>query len=258
MMKLLPISLALFLVSPANAQSLDEMMQVGFFHALEEGTVVEGELSQGLPETLPTDYLEREKFVPFDLFREAPRAPLAVQVFFNGEPVNARDMHKVFTEAFLAHIPGNTKITESLDAHGRALWHYPLNTAVVHFVTLKNRDTSMSNIFELRIAKKVEDRRWAFGVYRPQDGLLRLQHYGGFLQNQFTVLPPEGKPIEVRLKHIPLNSCKNCHARTSAARYQYPSFEETGPCEFTPPNPHVRASWAPAFERAHGFSPFAQ
>lgn len=243
-------------VLAASAEPAPDAAQIEFLHALEEG-VIRGPLSEGLPEALPTDYLEREGFVPFALFREGPRAPLAVQVFFDDLPVKPRDMHKVFGEAFLARIPKDSGISESTDAHGRAVWSYPLNAAVVHFVTLKSRDASVSNIFELRIAQKVEQRRWAFGVYRPQGGELRLQNYPGFLEDRFTVLPAGGgKPIDVRLKHIPLGSCRDCHARTGAARYQYPTLEEVGPCEFTPPNPGVRADWAPAFERAHGFPPF--
>lgn len=210
-------------------------------------------LYEGMEAELPLDFMERNAFVPYDNFRASPRAPIAAAILFDGAAPS--DLGLVFLERFMARLPDGLPIRSSRDAQGREVWLYPEGALIAHAVLLKSVDPLESDVFELRIVRKMPGVRWAFGIYRPEGGVLRLQTYQGMRDDEFTVNTPQRGRVRVTLKHIPLGSCRNCHARTTAAPYQYGSPEAVGPCEFTPANPRVRREWAPRYGGRHGADP---
>lgn len=219
-------------------------------------------LYAGLPESLPADYLRKERFVEFEQMFFEFRAPLGSSFAFNGAPVATTDYKKleeVFVETFLAKLPRGTQITTSRHSqNGKEVWHYPIGTEVVHLIELNSEPRS---VFELRVAKRMSETRWAFGTYSPKvlgevSPTLLLNQYAGAPKDGFTVVRPDRQKIDVTLGRINLQSCRNCHFVNSPSQYQYPSFKEAGPCGFVPANTKVKDGWAGRYQDAHQDAPF--
>lgn len=211
------------------------------------------ELSDGMKETLPLNYLEKKQFIDFENFRERPRAPIAAGININGQPVRSmEEIFKVFGEIVSAYLPDGETIKSSTDEAGKEVWRYPVGTQVVHVVTFNDDQNS---VFELRMMERVDDKRWAFGVYHIDGNQYKLQHYTGLLPKEYHVKGKDGEDYQVKLKHIPLHVCQNCHRNTTSAPHQYENLQDVGPCEFTAQNPKVKNEWFEAFKTSRGYEP---
>lgn len=241
-----------------------------------------GVLWQGLPDEIPVDFLEREGFLPLEEVPEAtareirkPKnfalAPIATNLVFDDEVIDVKvraPQLEVFSESMFAMIPAGTKIGVAKDAAGRETWRYPLGASAVHLIRLKDKD---ARIFELRLARRVSEERWAFGSYSPVEGrpeVLVLNKYEGWPDMKFPVDvsegPRQGKKVQVKLTRVKLDTCQACHFSNSLSDYQYERFKPdgkidywasvkvTGPCGFVPLNPNVRMEWAPLYADHHG------
>jgi hypothetical protein len=213
------------------------------------------ELSDGMKETLSLDHLKENYFLEFHNYRAMPRAPIAARVVINEEPVRSfEELLKVFSEEVMAHIPEGQTIKASRNNMNKEVWRYPVGTQVVHYLTFNDKD---STVFEFRMMERVNDKRWAFGVYHKdeQEGNFKLQHYKGLLPKEYSFEGRDGKDYNLKLNHIPLHVCQNCHNRTTSAPHQYNNIEDVGPCEFTPNNPKVKKDWVNKFIKERGYSP---
>lgn len=210
-------------------------------------------LSDGMQKSLPMSHVQDNDYLGFENFRTRPRAPIAARIQINDQPVRSmEEIFSVFEEIVAATLPEGKTIKESTDAEGRLVWRYPIGTKVIHQLNFKDDKHSL---FELRMIERVTDKRWAFGVYHPINGKLELQDYQGRLAKEFDLRTADGKPLNIKLHHIPLNVCQNCHNNTTSAPHQYESREDVGPCEFTPTNPKVRNDWVKGFVEAFGRQP---
>lgn len=210
-------------------------------------------LSEGMQESLPLTHRTDHSYLEFENFRTNPRAPIAAGIMINGQRVRSMaEIFSVFKEEVAAYIPEGATIKESIDAQGRYIWRYPIGTKVIHQLNFKDDKESL---FELRMIERVSDKRWAFGVYHPVNGKLELASYRGRLDKEFQLRTEDGKDLNIKLSHIPLNVCQNCHNNTTSAPYQYQGGEDVGPCEFTPANPKVKNDWVSGYIKAFGREP---
>ncbi|MBT7610906.1 MAG: hypothetical protein HN576_14185 [Bacteriovoracaceae bacterium] len=211
------------------------------------------ELSDGMKEILSLDHLKENYFLEFHNFRTMPRAPIAARVIINEEPARSfEDLLKVFTEKVLAHIPDGQTITATRNNMNKEVWRYPIGTQVIHYLTFNDEYDS---VFEFRMMERVSDTRWAFGIYHKEENKFKLQHYKGLLPKEYSFVGKDGKDYSLKLNHIPLHVCQNCHNRTTSAPHQYNNLEDVGPCEFTPNNPKVKYDWVKKFTQERGYSP---
>lgn len=210
-------------------------------------------ISEGMQKSLPLTHRQDSSYLEFENFRTRPRAPIAAGISINGERVRSmEEIFAIFSEEVAAFLPEGKTIKESTDSEGRLVWRYPIGTKVIHQLNFKNDKKSL---FELRMIERVSDKRWAFGVYHPVNGKLELQNYQGRLAKEFNLRTTDGKDLNVKLSHIPLNVCQNCHNNTTSAPHQYESRQDVGPCEFTPVNPKVKNDWVNGYVQAFGRSP---
>ncbi|TNF01372.1 MAG: hypothetical protein EP326_04430 [Deltaproteobacteria bacterium] len=215
--------------------------------------LVEAQISEGMSKTLPADHLEKNHYLEFENFRDSPRAPIAAAIKIDGQPVRSiQEIFRYFSEIVGAWLPEGKTIKSKTDSEGREVWNYPIGTRVIHFLTLNDKEKTP---FELRMMERVEEGRWAFGVYHLKEGEYKLQNYNGLLQKEFELNHENGKVYNVSLKHIPLQVCQNCHSNTTSAPYQYSSRQDVGPCEFTPANPKVKNDWVKKFLDERGYHP---
>lgn len=211
------------------------------------------QISAGMTKTLPGDHLEQTNYIEFHNFRDKPRAPIAAAIKIDGQPVRSiQEIFHYFSEEVGAWLPEGKVIKSSTDSEGREVWSYPIGTRVIHYLTLNDAEKTS---FELRMMERVEEGRWAFGVYHLKEGEFKLQDYKGLLAKEFELDHREGKKYKVSLKHIPLHVCQNCHSNTTSAPYQYNSRQDVGPCEFTPANPKVQTDWVKKFLKVRGYNP---
>lgn len=210
-------------------------------------------ISDGMQEELPLTHVQDNDYLEFHNFRTRPRAPIAAGIKINDQPVRSlEEIFSVFSEEVAAVLPEGQTIKESTDSEGRIVWRYPIGTKVIHQLNFKNDKKSL---FELRMIERVSNKRWAFGVYHPIEGKLKLANYPGRLPKEFNLRTHDGKPLNIKLSHIPLNVCQNCHNNTTSAPHQYESRIDVGPCEFTPTNPNVKDKWVKEFISAFGRKP---
>lgn len=216
----------------------------------------EAKLSEGMTKVLPITHVQDNDYLHFENFRTRPRAPIAGGIRINGERVRSmEEIFAIFSEEVAAVLPEGTTIKESKTEDGKLVWRYPIGTRVIHQLNFKDDKKSL---FELRMIERVSDKRWAYGVYHPINGQLELANYTGHKDREFNLKMPNGKQTHVKLHHIPLHVCQNCHNRTTSAPHQYESLEDVGPCEFTPSNPKVKNDWVQGFVRAFGRQPVVQ
>ena len=179
-------------------------------------------ISDGMKETLPLDHLEKNYFLEFDNYRDRPRAPIAAGININGKPVRSiQEIFTVFSEKVFAHLPEGQTIKSSLNTDNKEVWRYPIGTQVVHRITLND---DLDTVFELRMIERVNNKKWAFGVYHEENNQYKLQ---------------------------------NCHRNTTSAPHQYENLQDVGPCEFTAQNPKVKNEWVQAFTQNQGYSPIS-
>lgn len=215
-----------------------------------------GALSDGMKPELSLTHVEDNDYLSFENFRERPRAPIAAGILINDKrPTTLKEILAVFSEDFKAFIPDGKTIKESTNNDGLPVWRYPVGTKVIHQLNFKD---DKSTLFELRMIERVNDKRWAYGVYHPKEGQLSLQDYRGQLPKEFILKTKDGRPLNVKLRHIPLHVCQNCHRNTTSAPHQYQGPKDVGPCEFTPVNPKVKKDWVRAYEEAFGRSPVSK
>lgn len=226
------------------------------FSTLLFSLIAYGALSDGMQTSLDSTHIEDNDYLAFENFRSRPRAPIAVGIFINGKrPTTMSEILAVFSEEFKALIPEGKSIIESKNEAGQFVWRYPVGTKVIHQL---NFNDDNKTLFELRMVERVTDSRWAYGVYHPKEGQLSLQDYKGQLPKEFILKTSEGRPLNIKLRHIPLQVCQNCHRNTTSAPHQYTSLQDVGPCEFTPVNPKVKKEWVNSFIKAFGRSPISK
>jgi uncharacterized protein YlaI len=211
------------------------------------------QISRGMTKVLPADHIERAHYIEFENFRDKPRAPVAARIRIDGNPVRSiNEIFHYFSEIVGATLPQGKTISSSQNAEGKEVWHYPLGTRVIHLLTFNDKNNTP---FELRMMERVEEGRWAFGVYHLKNNEYQLQDYQGLLAREFEMNHRDGKTYQVKLKHIPLHVCQNCHSNTTSAPWQYTSRQDVGPCEFTPANPKVQNEWVKKFLEERGYNP---
>jgi hypothetical protein len=209
-------------------------------------------LATGMAENLPASFITLRRFVAFDQAPNIARAPLAVEIFFNDQPVKIADRETqsiVFDEFFMATLPSHSPIKVGKNPQDWPTWDYPVGTQVIHLITFK---TNPVQIFEMRMEQKLPDGHWAFGIYTPSPTGFSLNHYAGFRSEAFNLSLASGQMMNVRLAHLNLDSCRNCHYGTSPSRYQFPSSEYMGPCGFGPANLGLYQKWGASYQNARG------
>ena len=203
----------------------------------------------GLPGELARDYPEREGFVRFEhIAGDVP--PIGGRVRFSDPELKLTD---VFDDESWARLPDGQKILR--DTSGpREIWDYPVGTRVVHRILLKS---DPRKLFELRLAQKLPDGKWGFGLYREEDGPANLPlHRDGMPPLSFDV-KIKAKVVRVDMFRLSPASCRNCHFRMGHGGYQSPDVDHVGPCGFSPPNPRLLTDWADAYQGRYGYAPFA-
>ena len=231
---------------------------------------VDPPLSQGLPLSLPGNYLEQNGFV--ELGKEATSqmdliSPIGSRITVDGIVVSPRDrplLSEIFEERFLARLPDGKQIQVGKDTSSREVWSYPVGTEVVHLLSFKDAGHSEATIFELRMVHKLTYGlfgQWAFGLYTPvQDGTLRLNSFEDPAtpnDRKFTAKTALGRSVEVAIRRIPLQSCRGCHLMASPSGHQYASEASAGPCGFVPANTALKTDWASRYLKERGTAPFA-
>ena len=206
--------------------------------------------SLGLPDEVSADLVERDGYVPFDgvagLNGPATNGPAR----FTPDDVTRSD---VFEEDHAALLPPGARIARRWTAAAQEVWEYPVGTRLVHRFFL--RTVPRRTLFELRIAEKRPDGRWAFGAYEWRGGgTVRLRRV--MAHEVFEVDVPRGH-VGIELDRLHPESCRLCHAMHSPQAYQYEDVEHVGPCGFGPANASLLTQWGPAYEARHGYWPFA-
>jgi len=205
--------------------------------------------SRGLPDEVPADLVERDGYVLFDAIAGVSGPPANGPARFTPPDVTRGD---VFEEDHAALLPLGARIERRRNRAGQEVWGYPVGTRVVHRFFLR---TAPRSLFELRVAEKLPDGRWAFGAYERRAGpslLLRRR----MVHETFEVDVPRGH-VGVEMDRLHPESCRLCHAVHSPQAYQYRDREHAGPCGFGPANPSLPTEWAPAYQLRHGYWPFA-
>jgi hypothetical protein len=202
----------------------------------------------GLPPTLPAEYVDQPGFLPFEKSADSFPPPIAGSVLVNGQ----KPTSSIFTEAFWVRIPAGAKIRSSATATGDSVWNYPVGTESLHVISF---DSGVPNPFELRMVSHLQAGHWAFGAYRFEGGRWMLNTYSGLQEAAMEVALRRFEGISrVTLKRINLQSCRSCHFMNSR-RSQFPTREEAGPCAFVPWNETLATDWMPRFEREFGYRP---
>jgi hypothetical protein len=217
----------------------------------------EGPLHQGLPDTLPADFVQSGGFVEFQTIPGGARAPLGFSFFFNNRevlPTDFQALAEVFSEGLYARLPPGTRIVSTRDSQGRTVWDYPVGTRAIHLVTLTD---AAKSLFELRLIEKQDTGQWAYGIYSPAaaPGLLALDRTEQPDPLSFAVERTDGKRIDVSMRRVNIRSCRRCHFMNSASRHQYPNDALAGPCHFVPDNGPGIAQWVRKYVARHGESP---
>ncbi len=206
--------------------------------------------SLGLPREVPADLVERDGYVLFDGISGVNGPTSNGPARFMPGDVTRSD---VFEEDHAALLPPGTRIRRRWNRAGQEFWDYPPGTRLVHRFFL--RTAPRRRLFELRIAEKLRDGRWAFGAYEWRGGrTVRLRRV--MAHDVFEVDVPRGH-VGVEMDRLHPESCRLCHAMHSPQAYQYQDVEHVGPCGFGPANASLLTRWAPAYRAAHGYWPFA-
>ncbi len=240
-----------------------------------------GELSDGLPERLPYQALEKPELLPFLQEATGPVAPFGAQVQVGGKTLtHAQARALLFSEEFAASIPPGTQVQVSKNSDGLEVWNYPTGTRVEHRIRWK---TSDAPVFELRVIEKLPNGRWAFGMYTPEENAppsnsssnsgsgtlpqpltpkkpdhdLVLNRYSGTPSQSFKLKPVgQADEIQVNIRKLPLQHCQHCHFMHSPSGHQYETEDDAGPCGFAPANSeNIRKGWAESWLKKFGASP---
>ena len=204
----------------------------------------------GLPDEVPADLVERDGYVLFDNVSGVKGPASNGPARFTPGDVDRSD---VFEEDHAALLPCGARIERSRIGAAQEVWHYPVGTRLVHRFFL--RTVPRRTLFELRIAEKRPDGRWAFGAYEWHGGgSVRLRRV--MAHDVFEVDVPRGH-VGVELDRLHPDSCRLCHAMHSPQAYQYEDVEHVGPCGFGPANASLLTQWAPDYQAKHGYWPFA-
>ena len=206
----------------------------------------------GLPLTLPGDYIAQPRVIPLPQGPDAPFPIPAAAILINGKK-DFTGGRAVFEEQAYAQLPPGTSIlTSNSPAGGSEFWTYPVGAESLHELRFQSMDPAP---FELRIARLVREGRWATGSYRWADGQWVLNDYEGLKPETHNIGHPGFGEITISLKRINLRSCKGCH-QTQVNPNQFPNRDETGPCGFVPQNPLIQTTWAETFLTRLGELPF--
>ena len=215
----------------------------------------------GLPERIPADFIEQKNMLPFEE-EASPRAPIGVRLTINGVPtLSPEKWGEAFLEDFYASIPAGKKIGVTKDSKDREVWNYPIDTWVVHRIRFNTKNRP---VFEFRVVNLQPSGIWAMGVYSPSTmdpdappSELLLNTYAGTPDGSYRMTSAEsGRALDIQLKRLPLQSCKNCHFNASPSNYMYETPDQVGPCGFAPHNPSVKGGWAEAWQKKNGVSAF--
>jgi len=214
-----------------------------------------------MPEELPSHYLSRQGFLPFQETANVS-APFFAALSFNGVPIGSPGTPQVsdlFVDTALAFLPEGVSIQKLSDTSGREVWNYPVGTEVAHDIHFNDVGRSL---FELRVIRKISLTEWDFASYAPKvpgdpNSPLVRNHYAGVAPFSTSLQLTNGSNPRIDLKRINLGFCKNCHMSTSPAAYQYPSLQEAGPCGFGPKNERGIQTWIESYEAKFGHSPFS-
>lgn len=206
-------------------------------------------LWKGLPDTITRDYPEREGFVRFEHV-DGDVPPVGGRIKFSVPDLKLTD---VFGDESFARLPEGAAIKRGAGGD-QEVWDYPVGTRVLHRISLKS---SPETLFELRLVQKMPDGKWAFGIYKADGAADSLPlHREGMPPLSFDTTI-NGQAVHVDMFRLSPASCRTCHYRMGHGGYQYPDVDHAGPCGFSPPNPHLLADWAAAYQARHGYAPFA-
>lgn len=181
----------------------------------------------------------------------APDTPLSEEAVPLPEGFLLKD---VFTSDHWVRIPPSSVIFTHKDRQDRTIWNYPVGTELIHRIFLNEREPKL---FEVRMIKKITDRKWAFALYaKDGEGKLR-RHEDGSPDLQFKVQTLKGS-VPIQMKRLHPESCRHCHWMdiTSPSAFQFESPDEAGPCGFGPTNEHLKKEWAPKYQSKQGYWPF--
>ncbi len=217
-------------------------------------------LSRSLPDSLSPDLHQVEGFVRA---QRIPGSELAIDD--SGARQAGLQISDVFDDEEWVRLPEGASIRRELIFHplGRyEIWHYPPGTRIAHLVYLK----ASRELFEFRLALKLDDEAagsdgpWALGIFRPVRGDGRLRLYtlkkGERDESPMVHADAPGGPRQFRVTRIHPESCRSCHSMHGDGWYQYADEDHAGPCGFVPANASILATWAPAYQRRHGYFPF--
>ncbi|MBI3552487.1 MAG: hypothetical protein HY077_08205 [Elusimicrobia bacterium] len=206
-------------------------------------------LYKGLPDSITRDFPGREGFVAFEhIPGEDP--PVGGRLRISDPDLKLRD---VFDDESFARLPVGATIRRDTSRSPEA-WDYPVGTRVMHKLFFK---TAPPRLFELRLAQKLPDGKWGFGIYMAEEGSDTLQlHREGFPPLAFDLVIA-GKPVRVELNRLIPGSCRACHWARGHGNHQFPDMEHVGPCGFVPANDDLLGRWARDYAARHGASPFS-
>jgi len=208
--------------------------------------------SDGLPRSLPGDYLQRIRLIPLPHAQDGAFPVPAAAIEVNGKK-DFTGGRAVFEEQAYAQLPPGEAIETRADpTTGKVLWTYPVGAESVHELRFQATEPTP---FELRVARLIRPGRWAAGSYQWVGGQWELNEYEGLKPEAFQVQHPHFGSVRITLKRINLRSCKGCHA-TNVDPVQFPTRAETGPCGFVPENPLIQTTWAETFLTRLGEQPF--
>lgn len=205
--------------------------------------------SEFLPKSLPKNIL-RSGFLSYAPNPDGLQAPLfsSFQIKGNAYP----SLSDWMSESHHAYLPEGQKIEYSTDKFGREIWNYPTGFRVVHLIELHS---TPPEVFELRIVEKLENGRFAFGVYLPAGEHFELMEEADRSQQKRVKSGRRGTS-ELTFQRINIRSCRHCHSSTTNSRYQYSRIDLTGPCEFAPGTKGLRERFTKEYLKAFGVSPF--
>jgi hypothetical protein len=196
------------------------------------------------------DFLQQDLFIPYQPLNGTRRAPIALSIKINEEPINPS--HDIFLENFYANLPDGKTIKIKNENHSNEKWMYPVGTRIVHEIRFND---SKQTIFEARMIEKVSEKIWGYGIYDPISHAYQLRTIEPAF-NEYQLQTQEGLPLNIKLRKVSQATCSRCHTRAGFIQEPVGAFEETGPCEFGPINTSLKTVWAKDFHSKKGWWPF--
>jgi len=196
------------------------------------------------------DFLQENLFIPYQPLNETRRAPIALSIKVNKEPINPS--HDIFLENFYANLPDGKQIKIKNENLNTEKWLYPIGTRIVHEIRFND---SKKTIFETRMIEKMSEKIWGYGIYDPTSTGYQLRTIEPAF-NEYQLQTKEGLPLNIQLRKVSQATCSRCHTRAGFINEPVEIFEETGPCEFGPNNKSLKTIWAKDFQDKKGWWPF--